>query len=34
MEQLNTYIAENPHGEQLQAVTQMRDQLLKAKEAQ
>jgi Tfp pilus assembly protein PilF len=34
MEQLNTYIAENPHGEQLPAVTQMRDQLLKAKEAQ
>jgi Tfp pilus assembly protein PilF len=34
MEQLNTYIAENPHGEQLQAVVQMRDQLLKAKEAQ
>jgi tetratricopeptide (TPR) repeat protein len=33
LEQLNTYIAENPHGEQLQAVTQMRDQLLKAKEA-
>ena len=34
MEQLNTYIAENPHGEQLQAVMQMRDQLLGAKEAQ
>ena len=34
MEQLNTYIAENPHGEQLQAVVQMRDHLLKAKEAQ
>jgi Tfp pilus assembly protein PilF len=33
MEQLNTYIAENPHGEQLQAVIQMRDQLLKAKAA-
>jgi Tfp pilus assembly protein PilF len=31
MEQLNTYIAENPHGEQLQAATQMRDQLLKIK---
>jgi tetratricopeptide (TPR) repeat protein len=34
MEQLNTYIAENPHGEQLQAATQMRDQLLTAKQAQ
>ena len=34
MEQLNTYIAENPHGEQLQAVMRMRDQLLKAKEAE
>jgi Tfp pilus assembly protein PilF len=34
MEQLDTYIAENPHGEQLQAAMQMRDQLLKAKEAQ
>jgi Tfp pilus assembly protein PilF len=34
VEQLNTYIAENPNGEQLQAATQMRDQLLKAKEAQ
>jgi Tfp pilus assembly protein PilF len=34
MEQLNTYIAENPHGEQLQAATQMRDQLVRAKEGQ
>ena len=34
LEQLDTYIAENPRGEQLQAVTQMRDQLMKAKEAQ
>lgn len=34
VDQLNTYIAENPHGEQLQAATQMRDQLLKAEEAQ
>ena len=32
LEQLNTYIVENPQGEQLQAVTQMRDELLKAKE--
>jgi hypothetical protein len=34
VEQLNTYIAENPNGEQLQAATQMRDQLLNAKDAQ
>jgi len=34
VEQLNTYITENPNGEQLQAATQMRDQLLKAKDAQ
>ncbi len=34
LEQLDTYIAENPHGEQVQAVTQMRDQLVKAKEGQ
>jgi Tfp pilus assembly protein PilF len=34
VEQLSTYIAENPNGEQLQAATQMRDQLLKAKENQ
>jgi Tfp pilus assembly protein PilF len=34
LEQLDTYIAENPHGEQLQAVTQMRDQLVRAKEGQ
>src|SRR3989442_3727430 len=33
LEQLNTYVAENPRGEQLKAVTQMRDELLKAKEA-
>ena len=33
LEQLNSYVAENPHGDQLQAVNQMRDQLLKAKEA-
>jgi Tfp pilus assembly protein PilF len=33
LEQLNSYVAENPHGEQLQAVNQMRDQILKAKEA-
>jgi Tfp pilus assembly protein PilF len=33
LEQLNTYIAENPQGEQLQAASQMRDELLKAKEA-
>ena len=32
LEQLNTYIAENPRGEQLQNVMQMRDQLVKAKE--
>jgi Tfp pilus assembly protein PilF len=34
VDQLNTYIAENPHGEQLQAAIQTRDQLVKAKEAQ
>ena len=34
VDQLNTYIAENPNGEQLKAATQMRDQLLKAKDAQ
>jgi len=33
LEQLNTYIAENPRGEQLKNVIDMRDQLLKAKEA-
>ena len=33
LDQLNSYAAENPHGDQLQAVNQMRDQLLKAKEA-
>ena len=32
LDQLNSYIAENPHGEQLGAATHMRDQLLKAKE--
>jgi len=32
LEQLNTYIAENPRGEQLKDVMQMRDQLVKAKE--
>jgi tetratricopeptide (TPR) repeat protein len=34
VEQLNTYIAENPNGEQLQAATQMRDQIVNAKDAQ
>ena len=34
VEQLDTYIAENPQGEQLQAATQMRNQLVKAKEGQ
>ena len=33
LDQLNSYAAENPHGDQLKAVNQMRDQLLKAKEA-
>jgi len=32
LEQLNTYIAENPRGEQLENVMQMRDQLVKAKQ--
>jgi Tfp pilus assembly protein PilF len=32
LEQLNTYIAENPRGEQLTDVIKMRDQLLKAKD--
>ncbi len=32
LEQLNTYIAENPRGEQLKSVMQMRDQLVQAKE--
>ena len=34
VDQLNTYIVENPRGEQLKAATQMRDQILKAKEEQ
>ena len=34
VDQLNGYIAENPNGEQLKAATQMRDQILKAKEDQ
>src|SRR5262245_16023392 len=33
LDQLNKYIAENPHGNQVQAAQQMRDQLLKAKQA-
>ena len=32
LEQVNTYIAENPRGDQLKDVIEMRDQLLKAKE--
>ena len=31
MEQLDQYIAENPHGEQLSAVQEMRQKLLAAK---
>ena len=32
LEELNTYIAENPRGEQLKNVIEMRDRLLKANE--
>jgi predicted Zn-dependent protease len=30
VDQLNSYIAENPHGSQLKAAEQMRDEILKA----
>jgi tetratricopeptide (TPR) repeat protein len=33
LDQLNSYIAENPHGQQLEAVQRMRDELMKAGEA-
>ena len=34
LEQIDSYIAENPHGDQIAAVQQMRGQLLKAKETE
>jgi tetratricopeptide (TPR) repeat protein len=34
LEQLNSYIAENPHGEQLQAASHMREELLRAQQTQ
>ena len=33
LDQLNSYIAENPHGQQLEAAERMRDELIKAGEA-
>ena len=33
LDQLNSYIAENPHGQQLEAVQRMREELMKAEEA-